>query len=105
MLLVTVHLVTWYIMGIHAVGSIGIEAFFSGLSRGVINAGFIFWILVFIGIAIASASWLFLLLLAILTVITHLMILVEERTCLNKFGNAYCEYMNRTARWIGIPKS
>ena len=35
-------------MDIHAVGSIGIEAFFSGLSRGVINAGFIFWILVFI---------------------------------------------------------
>ncbi len=29
-------------------GSIGIEALFSGLSRGVFNAGFVFWILVFI---------------------------------------------------------
>jgi len=48
MLLVTVHLVTWYALGIHAVGSIGIEALFSGLSRGVINAGFIFWMLAFI---------------------------------------------------------
>lgn len=48
MLLVTVHLVTWYILDLHAVGSIGIEALFSGLSRGVINAGFVFWILVFI---------------------------------------------------------
>jgi len=47
MLLVTVHLVTWYILGIHAVGSIGIEALFSGLSRGVLNAGFVFWMLVF----------------------------------------------------------
>jgi len=47
MVLVIVHLVTWYILGIHAVGSIGIEALFSGLSRGVINAGFIFWMLVF----------------------------------------------------------
>lgn len=47
MLLVTVHMVTWYTLGIHAVGSIGIEALFSGLSRGVINAGFIFWMLVF----------------------------------------------------------
>jgi len=47
MLLVTVHLVTWYILGIHAVGSIGIEALFSGLARGVLNAGFIFWMLVF----------------------------------------------------------
>ena len=48
MLLMTVHVVTWYTFGIHAVGSIGIEAFFSGLARGVLNAGFIFWILTFI---------------------------------------------------------
>jgi len=48
MVLVTVHLVTWYVLGIHAVGSIGIEALFSGLSRGVLNAGFIFWMLVFV---------------------------------------------------------
>ena len=47
MLLVIVHVVTWYILGIHAVGSIGIEALFSGLSRGVLNAGFVFWMLVF----------------------------------------------------------
>ena len=47
MLLVTVHLITWYALGIHLVGSIGIEAFFAGLSRGVINAGLIFWVLVF----------------------------------------------------------
>ena len=48
MLMMTVHVVTWYTFGIHAAGSIGIEAFFSGLSRGVINAGVIFWVLVFI---------------------------------------------------------
>ena len=48
MLMVTMHVVIWYIFGIHAVGSIGIEALFSGLSRGVINAGVIFWVLVFI---------------------------------------------------------
>jgi protein-S-isoprenylcysteine O-methyltransferase Ste14 len=29
----------------------------------------------------------------------------EERFCLEKFGNAYQEYMERTPRWIGIPKS
>jgi polyferredoxin len=48
MLLMTAHVVTWYTFGIHAVGSIGIEAFFSGLARGVLNAGFVFWILTFI---------------------------------------------------------
>ena len=46
-LLVTVHLITWYALGIHAVGSIGIEALFAGLSFGIINAGFVFWMLVF----------------------------------------------------------
>lgn len=48
MLLVAIHVVTWYVLGIHAAGSIGIEALFSGLARGILNAGFIFWILVFI---------------------------------------------------------
>jgi ferredoxin-type protein NapH len=46
MVLVAVHIVTWYVLGVKAVGSIGIEAFFVGLSRGVINAGFVFWMLV-----------------------------------------------------------
>jgi polyferredoxin len=43
-----VHVYSWYVFGIQVAGSIGIEAFFSGLSRGVVNMGFIFWILVFI---------------------------------------------------------
>jgi len=47
MLLVTIHLVTWYVLNIHAVGSIGIEALFAGLSQGIINAGFVYWMLVF----------------------------------------------------------
>ena len=48
MLLITLHVVTWYTLGVQVVGSIGIEAFFSGLSRGVLNAGFIFWALAFV---------------------------------------------------------
>jgi polyferredoxin len=47
MLLVTTHLITWYALGIQIVGSIGIEALFAGLSRGILNAGFVFWMLVF----------------------------------------------------------
>ena len=43
-----IHILSWYVLDIQVAGSIGIEALFSGLSRGVINAGFIFWILVFI---------------------------------------------------------
>jgi protein-S-isoprenylcysteine O-methyltransferase Ste14 len=32
-------------------------------------------------------------------------VLVEERTCLEKYGDTYREYMNRTHRWIGLPKA
>ena len=60
MLLVTVHLATWYVLRVHAVGSIGIEALFSGLSRGVLNTGFIFWMLVLISVLLfgrAFCAW------------------------------------------------
>ncbi len=81
------------------------EPFTKGVYRYSRNALSLGMILVFIGIGIASASWHFLLLLAVLIVITHFMILIEERTCLKKFGDDYRDYMNRTPRWIGIPKS
>jgi polyferredoxin len=48
LLLIILHVYSWYVLDIQVAGSIGIEAFFSGLSRGVINMGFIFWTLVFI---------------------------------------------------------
>ena len=61
-------------------------------------------ILIFLGVGIASASWLFLLLSAKITVITHFMVVTEEHSCLNKFGDSYRKYMNRAPRWVGIPK-
>ena len=61
--------------------------------------------LILLGVGVATASWLYLLLLAILMVVTHFMILIEERSCLDKFGDAYREYMSKTPRWIGIPES
>ena len=57
MLLMTVHVVTWYTFNIHAAGSIGIEALFSGLSRGVINAGVIFWVIVFISAVLLGRAF------------------------------------------------
>jgi protein-S-isoprenylcysteine O-methyltransferase Ste14 len=62
-------------------------------------------LLPFIGAGIASASWLFLLLSAIMLVITHFLAITEEGTTAKKFGDAYREYMNRTPRWMGLPKS
>ena len=63
-------------------------------------------ILIYIGIGIASASWVYLL-LAFLYLATYrnVFVIPEERFCCEKFGDSYREYMKRTPRWIGIPKS
>jgi len=61
--------------------------------------------LIFAGTSIACASWVFLLLTMISVILSDREVIAEERWCLEKYGNAYREYMNRTPRWIGIPKS
>ena len=61
--------------------------------------------LMFIGVGIASASWVFLLLSILRTIASFMLITPEERFCLEKYGDAYRQCMNRTPRWIGIPKS
>ena len=63
-----------------------------------------FGFLIFMGICIACASWLFLLFLMILIIVGNRGAIAEERFCLEKYGDAYRKYMNRTPRWIGIPK-
>jgi protein-S-isoprenylcysteine O-methyltransferase Ste14 len=64
-------------------------------------------VLLFIGVSIISASWVFLLLTIILVVgVTRpYVIKIEEAECIGHYGAAYLEYMNRTPRWLGIPKS
>ncbi len=61
--------------------------------------------LILIGVGIASASWIFLLFSIVYIILSAIPTIVEERFCLEKFGNAYREYIKRTPRWIGIPKS
>jgi len=58
-----------------------------------------------IGAGIASASWIFLLFSIVLIILCALLVSAEERFCLDKFGTPYREYIKRTPRWIGLPKS
>ncbi len=76
-----------------------------GLYRISRNPIYLGTFLILIGVGIACASWLFLLLIVIFIILFDLLIAPEERWCLEKYGDAYREYMNRTPRWIGIPKS
>jgi protein-S-isoprenylcysteine O-methyltransferase Ste14 len=60
---------------------------------------------IFLGVGIATTSWVFLLLAASYIVTPLLWVAAEERHCLKYYGDAYREYMNRTPRWLGLPKS
>ena len=61
--------------------------------------------IVYIGISIATASWVFFLLGIANVIWMRVESLVEERYCLERYGSDYREYINRTPRWIGVPKS
>ena len=76
-----------------------------GVYRYSRNPMYLSMIIAFVGIGIASASWVYLLLSAIFIVMAHFMVFAEERLTLDKLGDTYREYMNRTPRWLGIPKS
>jgi len=58
-----------------------------------------------LSIGIACASWVILLCAILWVVLWHIVVPTEERFLIEKYGNAYREYMNRTPRWIGIPTS
>ena len=61
--------------------------------------------LIFIGTGIATASWLFLLLSLVLLILLSSEVVFEERFCGEHFGDTYREYLSRTPRWLGLPKS
>ncbi|HLE74814.1 MAG TPA: isoprenylcysteine carboxylmethyltransferase family protein [Candidatus Bathyarchaeia archaeon] len=61
--------------------------------------------LMYVGIGVACASWIFLLCGVAWIIIWHIAVKAEERFLLEKYGDTYREYMNRTPRWIGIPSS
>ena len=62
-------------------------------------------VVIYLGVGIATASWVFLLLSALFMIMPRLWVDAEERHCLKHYGDAYREYMKRTPRWLGIPKS
>ena len=62
--------------------------------------GFLF----FLGVGIATASWVVILLALAWMIIWIKVIPAEESSLLEKYKDSYCEYMNKTPRWIGIPK-
>jgi len=76
-----------------------------GMYRISRNPMYLTGFFMYVGIGIASASWVYLVWAIAYVIMSHIVITSEERFCLKKYGDKYREYMNRIPRWIGIPKS
>lgn len=61
--------------------------------------------LICLGSGFASASWIFIVLSAIMAVCFFQEACIEERYCAEKYGAVYKEYMRRSPRWFGAPKN
>jgi protein-S-isoprenylcysteine O-methyltransferase Ste14 len=81
------------------------QIFTRGMYRYSRHPLYVSFIFIFVGISVASASWLFLLLSMGWMVFPISQVGSEEKRCLAFFGVEYQEYMNRTPKWLGIPKS
>ncbi len=57
------------------------------------------------GLGIMTASWVLLVYFIVLVTGCIVYAGVEEQSCLEKYGDAYRDYMTSTPRWLGIPKS
>ena len=77
-----------------------------GIFRYSRNPMYLGAFILFIGISLVSISWVYFLIALIWVIITHVKeISIEESECTKKYGTDYIEYMKRTPKWLGIPKS
>jgi len=76
-----------------------------GIYRYSRHPAYLATFIIFLGIGIATASWVILLAAIIFLILTNIVTGSEECYCKEKYGDIYKEYFNRTPRWIGIPKS
>ena len=77
-----------------------------GVFRISRNPGYFGDFLVNTSVGIACLSWVFpLVAIVFFLLLRYYVVAVEEPFLTKKYGDTYKEYMNRTPRWIGIPKS
>ena len=78
----------------------------TGVYRFSRNPEYLSVFLQYLGIAISCLSWVFVLCAVAWIISLHIEVAQsEEPSLIEKYGDAYREYMIRTPRWIGIPKT
>ena len=78
----------------------------TGVYRITRNPEYFSGFLQYLGIGISCLSWVFVLCAVAYIISLHIAVVQsEEPSLIERYGDAYKEYMSRTPRWIGIPKS
>ena len=75
-----------------------------GVYRYSRNPMFIGWFVLYFGIAIACISWVYIVITVLFILIMAHLSPFEEAITLEHYGKPYKEYIERTPKWIGIPK-
>jgi protein-S-isoprenylcysteine O-methyltransferase Ste14 len=81
------------------------KPFSSGIYRYSRHPMYLSMVLVYLGVSVAAASWLFFLITIITFFLQRYQMIKEEKHCLQQYGVLYGDYMDRTPRWFGIPRS
>lgn len=98
LVMVLLYSISWATAPLGAPLSKGVYA----ISRHPCYFGFF---LAYLGTGIACASWIYLLCALVWIVSWQIAVVEEERILLEKYSDAYQQYMDRTPRWIGFPKT
>jgi protein-S-isoprenylcysteine O-methyltransferase Ste14 len=80
------------------------EPFSDGIYKISRHPMYLSMILVYLGVSIASASWIFLLITVITVYLQNHQMGEEESRCITVFGESYKVYLEKTPRWIGMPR-
>ena len=74
----------------------------NGVFRFSRNPYFLSYILIFLGCFLVIPTYVFLIIYLIWILLTHLMILDEEKHLINQHGDSYKEYKNRVNRYLTV---
>ena len=72
----------------------------NGFYRISRNPIYVSYYIAWIGVGVATASWVILTLAVLSVIVQHFLIMGEERICLEKYGESYREYMNGVPRYV-----
>ena len=76
-----------------------------GLYRYSRHPGYLSSFLVYLGVGIASASWIFLLFSIVFTAALFYFVSIEEQLTLEKYSDSYREYISKTPRYLTMWRS